>query len=66
MTITQSFGRDVRKWRKKRGMSLVELCIKTHFPVEMIVRIESGKESPDLVAVHRIITALKIELVIKP
>jgi len=47
-----SFLRDLRELRERRGLSVAELAARTHFPIEVIAAAETGPARPALPVVE--------------
>jgi len=61
-TLTERFGNRMRKVRKQRGMSQLDLSHKSGLDLTTINEIENGNREPMLKTVWRIANALKVEM----
>ncbi len=61
-TITERFGSRVRKIRKQRKLSQLELSQKSGLDLTTINEIENGNREPMLKTVWRIANALKMKM----
>lgn len=61
-TGTERFGRNLREWRAKRGMSQDALADETGLSRVFISRIESGADTISLRHIDKIAAALKIDI----
>ncbi len=61
-TITERFGASVRKLRKQRKLSQLELSQKSGLDLTTINEIENGNREPMLKTVWRIANALKMKM----
>ena len=60
--ILKDIGAVIKKLRKERGISAVELGYKCNMDKPNINRIENGKTNPTVLTLVRICIALEIEL----
>ena len=60
--ILKDIGAVIKKLRKEKGMSAVELGYKCDMDKPNVNRIENGKTNPTVLTLVRICTALDIEL----
>lgn len=61
MDLPQILGRNVRDWRKRRGMSQEELAFESGMKRSYVSDLERGTRNPSVKAVARLAKALKIE-----
>ena len=61
-TIYQKVGENIRKFRKKQGLSQEKLAELSKIDPKSIIQIENGKRNPTLKTLRRIALALKIPL----
>ena len=60
MTLTQSFGANVRHYRKARGLSQHELADALELSVAMVSKIERGEIAPSFELVEKIARVLDV------
>ena len=60
MTLERQFGKNVRYWRAKRGLSQEEFADRADLHPTYVSGIETGKRNPTLRIVERISTALEV------
>jgi transcriptional regulator with XRE-family HTH domain len=58
MSLAQSFGRNVRRIRLERGVTLEALADQVGLSYSYLGEIERGRRNPTLAVVERIATAL--------
>ena len=61
-TIYQKVGENIKKLRKKQGLSQEKLAEKSRIDPKSIIQIENGKRNPTLKTLKKITLALKTEL----
>lgn len=61
-TIYKKIGERIRKIRKQKGLSQEELAEKAKLDLTSISEIEGGLRNPSIRTVHRITSALKINI----
>jgi transcriptional regulator with XRE-family HTH domain len=61
MDLPQILGRNVRDWRKRRGMSQEELALEAEMKRSYVSDMERGTRNPSIKAVARLAAALKVE-----
>jgi len=61
MELEKKFGRNVRHWRKVRGMSQEEFAERASLHPTYVSGIESGNRNPTVKVIARIAKALDIE-----
>lgn len=61
MDLPQILGRNVRHWRKLRGMSQEELALEADMKRSYVSDIERGTRNPSIKAVARLAMVLKVE-----
>lgn len=61
MELEKLFGRNVRHWRKERGMSQEELAEKARLHPTYVSGIETGNRNPTVKIVGRIAMALGVK-----
>lgn len=61
MDLVKLLGRNVRDWRKRRGLSQEELALETDMKRSYVSDIERGTRNPSVKAIARLAKALKIE-----
>lgn len=60
MKLEKTFGSNVRRWRKKRGLSQEELASRAELHPTYVSGIETGYRNPTLKIVGRIAEALDV------
>ena len=60
MSLTQTFGANVRHYRKARGLSQEAFAEAAELSVAMISKIERGETAPSLESVEKIAVALDV------
>ncbi len=61
MKLEKTFGMNVRKWRKMRGISQETLAEKAQLHPTYVSGVESGNRNPTVKVVGRIAEALGVE-----
>ena len=61
MDLPKLLGRNVREWRKRRGLSQEELALETDMKRSYVSDIERGNRNPSVKAIGRLAAALKID-----
>ena len=61
-TIYKNVGEQIRKFRKKAGLSQHEFALKSRIDLTSISEIESGLRNPSLKTLHKIALALKVSV----
>ena len=61
MDLPKLLGRNVREWRKRRGLSQEELALETDMKRSYVSDIERGTRNPSIRAIARLALALKVE-----
>jgi transcriptional regulator with XRE-family HTH domain len=61
MDLPQILGRNVRYWRKLRGLSQEVLAFETDMKRSYVSDIERGNRNPTIKALARLAIALKVE-----
>jgi len=61
MDLPLILGRNVREWRKRRGMSQEELALECDMKRSYVSDIERGTRNPSIKALARLAIALKVE-----
>ena len=61
MDLPKVLGRNVREWRKRRGLSQEELAFESGMKRSYVSDLERGTRNPSVKAVGRLAKALKIE-----
>jgi transcriptional regulator with XRE-family HTH domain len=61
MDLVQTFGRNVREWRKRRGLSQEELALETGMKRSYVSDVERGTRNPSVKALERLARALQID-----
>ncbi|MDJ0821543.1 MAG: helix-turn-helix transcriptional regulator [Paracoccaceae bacterium] len=61
MKLEKTFGANVRRWRKERGLSQEELAARAELHTTYVSGIETGYRNPTVKIVGRIAGALGIE-----
>lgn len=61
-TIYGKLGENIKKSRRKMGISQEELAEKAKIDPKSIVQIEAGKRNPTLKTIRKIASSLKIKL----
>ncbi len=61
MKLEKTFGNNVRKWRKMRGISQETLAEKAQLHPTYVSGVESGNRNPTVKVVGRIAEALDVE-----
>jgi transcriptional regulator with XRE-family HTH domain len=62
MSVTQSFGLTVRKYREQQKISQEEFANRAGLDRTYISGIERGRRNPSLITIERLATALGIDL----
>jgi len=60
-TIYQKVGENIRKFRKKQGLSQGKLAELSKIDPKSIIQIENGKRNPTLKTLRRIALAVKVK-----
>ena len=60
MITYQKLGYRIKKLRKDRTMSQIDLAVKINVDVRTIVAIEAGKRNPTLKTINKLARALEI------
>lgn len=60
MKLEKTFGANVRRWRRKRGLSQEELASRAELHPTYVSGIETGYRNPTLKIVARIAEALDV------
>ena len=60
--LTATFGKRLRYWREKRGLSQPHLRDKTGVAVELLSRYENGRNFPTLKTVEILLNALNVSI----
>lgn len=61
MNLERKFGRNVRHWRKQRGLSQEELADRAQLHPTYVSGIETGYRNPTVRIIARIAAALEVE-----
>jgi len=61
-TIYEKVGENIRRFRKKQGLTQEKLAELSKIDSKSIIQIENGKRNPTLKTLRRIALALKIPL----
>lgn len=61
-TIYQKVGDNIRKLRKRAGLSQEDISTKAKLDLTTVSEIESGLRNPSLKTLHKISNALKADL----
>ena len=61
MDMRQTVGKNVRKFRDKRGLSQEELAFETDLHRTYISGVERGVRNPTVLVIERLAKALKIQ-----
>jgi len=61
MDVVALFGRNVRRWRKKRGMSQEDLALEAGMKRSYLSDLERGTRNPTVRALGRLAAALSVE-----
>ena len=61
MDLVQTFGRNVREWRKRRGLSQEELALETGMKRSYVSDVERGTRNPSVKALERLAHALQVD-----
>lgn len=61
MGLGKKFGRNVRRWRKERGLSQEELAHRAGLHPTYVSGIETGYRNPTIKVIERVAKALKVE-----
>lgn len=61
MALEKRFGKNVRYWRKKRGLSQEELADRAKLHPTYVSGIETGYRNPTVKIIGRIASALGVE-----
>ncbi len=57
----EKLAKNLKMYRKKAGISQIELCVQINVTEEYISKIERGIRTPSLKRLYKIAEALKIE-----
>ena len=60
MNLEKTFGKNVRHWRKERGLSQEELAHRAQLHPTYVSGIETGHRNPTLRVIERIAKALQV------
>lgn len=60
--IQKQFGENLRKFRKRQGLTQEELAERVKMDFTTINKIENGKRNPSLKSMEKIARALKVSL----
>ena len=60
MDLPKILGRNVRDWRKRRGLSQEELALETGMKRSYVSDIERGTRNPSVKAIGRLAEVLKV------
>ena len=61
MDLPQILGRNVRHWRKLRGLSQEALALETDMKRSYVSDLERGTRNPSIKALARLAAALQVE-----
>lgn len=61
MGLPQILGRNIRDWRKRRGLSQEELALETGMKRSYVSDMERGTRNPSIKAIERLARGLKVE-----
>ena len=61
MDLVQTFGRNVREWRKRRGLSQEELALESGMRRSYVSDVERGTRNPSVKALERLARALQVD-----
>ncbi len=61
MDLPQIFGRNVRQWRTKQGLSQEELALESGMKRSYVSDLERGTRNPSIKAIARLAAALDVE-----
>jgi transcriptional regulator with XRE-family HTH domain len=61
-TLEQAFGQTVLAWRKKRGLSQMDLSVASGYSLRYIGDIERGAKSATIRTMHDLATLLDVKL----
>lgn len=61
MTLEKRFGKNIRHWRKQRGLSQEELAERAQLHPTYISGIETGYRNPTVKIISRLADALNVE-----
>ena len=61
MDLPRILGRNIRDWRKRRGMSQEELALETGMKRSYVSDVERGTRNPSIKALARLARALEVE-----
>jgi transcriptional regulator with XRE-family HTH domain len=61
-TLEQAFGQTVLAWRKKRGLSQMDLSVASGYSLRYIGDIERGAKSATIRTMHDLATLLDVRL----
>ena len=57
-----AIGREVRAYRKQKGITVAELSMQTDLSIGMLSKIENGNTSPSLTTLQTLANALSVPL----
>lgn len=60
--LTKQFGRRLKYWREKRGLSLTDLCLLTGIDRTGIAHYERGDRNPTLYTVEKFLSVLNVSI----
>jgi len=58
--LEQAIGRQVKRYRKRLGMTITDMCERTGLSAGMVSKIENGNTSPSLATLRSLSTALNV------
>ena len=61
-TIYEKVGENIRRLRKREGLSQEELAVRAKLDLTSVSEIESGSRNPSLKTLYKISLALKVSL----
>jgi len=61
MDLPRILGRNVRDWRKRRGLSQEELALETNMKRSYVSDLERGTRNPSTKAIARLAEALRVD-----
>ena len=60
--LTEQFGRRLKYWRQKRGLTQDEFAKRCHIDFTAVSHYERGRRNPTLCTVEKFLTALNVSI----
>ena len=61
MDLPKVLGRNVREWRKRRGLSQEQLALESEMKRSYVSDLERGTRNPSVKAIGRLAQALRVD-----